>query len=210
MTGYHSPDNWENDYARRGRIWAGAMYQHIPLDDGKRVLELGCGNGKTCNALLEKKCQVVGIDFSSSAVHLCRSHMPKNAKGHFAIADVCNLPFYDASFDAVTAFHVIGHILAEGRNRCAREAARVLRPGGTLYFSDFSTYDFRAGIGVEIELQTFSRKNGIGTHYFSEDEVSALFHLLVPRELQTRYWTMKVRGQLLHRAEISASFTKKI
>jgi SAM-dependent methyltransferase len=210
MTGYRNADNWENDYARRGRVWSGAVHQHIPLVAGKRILELGCGNGKTCNALLEKKCQVVGIDFSFSAIHLCISHTPKNADGHFAVADVCSLPFREASFDAVTAFHVIGHLLAGDRSRCAREVARVLRPGGILYFSDFAKYDFRAGTGCEIESQTFSRKNGIGTHYFSEDEVSALFHDLTPCELRTRCWTMKVRGQLLPRAEISASFTKNV
>jgi len=210
MTGYHNANNWETDYSQRGCIWAGAVHQPLPLIARKRVLELGCGNGKTCNALLEKKCHVVGIDFSSSAVNLCRSHAPKNTDGHFAVADICHLPFPVASFDAVIAFHVIGHLFAEGRSSCAHEVARVLRPGGILYFSDFSKEDFRAGAGTEIEPGTFSRKNGIATHYFSEDEVTALLYELTPGESQTRRWTMKVRGQSLPRAEISASFTKNV
>jgi SAM-dependent methyltransferase len=210
MTGYRDADNWENDYARRGRIWGGAVHLPLPLDAEERVLDLGCGNGKTCNLLLEKKCQVVGIDFSVSALHLCRSQNPKNTNGHFALADIRSLPFPDATFDIIIAFHVIGHLLTEGRSLCASEAVRVLRPGGTLYFSDFSREDFRAGAGCEVEPGTFVRKNGVSTHYFSRDEVIALFSLLTPCEFQTRRWTMRVRGESLPRAEISGSFRKNI
>ena len=172
------------------------------------MLELGCGNGKTFSALVEKKCEVVGVDFSSSAVILCRSLVPETARGDIALADVRHLPFADASFDVVIAFHVIGHLPESGRVRCAEESARVLRAGGALYFSGFSSEDFRAGTGRETEPVPFERKNGIATHYFSEDEVQALFCALQPRECVTRRWTMTVRGRPLPRAEIAATFKK--
>jgi SAM-dependent methyltransferase len=204
----HDAECWEDDYARRGRVWGGAVH-HLPsLARGERVLELGCGNGKTCRALLERECEVVGIDLSASAVRLCRSHAPEGSAGQFALADVRSLPFSDAAFDAVVAFHVIGHLPAEGRVFCAQEAARVLRDRGVLYFSGFSGEDFRAGTGCGTEPGTFIRKNGIATHYFSEDEVLALFLGLAPCECTTRRWTMMVRGQPLPRAEIVATFTK--
>lgn len=199
---------WENDYSRRGRVWGGAVHYLPPFYAGQRVLELGCGNGKTYSALTEKKCEVVGIDFSSSAAILCRSLAPKTARGEIALADVRHLPFADASFDAVLAFHVIGHLPTAGRVRCAAESARVLRAGGILYFSGFSGSDFRAGTGRETESGTFERKNGISTHYFTEDEVQELFHTMQPRECVTRRWTMTVRGQPHPRAEIAAAFTK--
>ncbi len=201
-------ENWEKDYSHRGRIWGGAMHHPLPLSAGDRVLELGCGSGKTCNLLLEKKCEIIGVDFSASALHLCRSYTPERTEGHFVLADVCGLPFPDASFDVIIAFHIIGHQSAEGRTICVNEAARVMRDGGTLYFSGFSKEDFRSGTGNEVEPGTFMRKSGIATHYFSEDEVLALFRGLIPCECFTRHWTMKVRGHLLPRAEIAASFKK--
>jgi SAM-dependent methyltransferase len=208
MNGDRDADRWDNDYSRRGRIWGGTVHHLPPLGDGERVLELGCGNGKTFLALAEKKCEVVGIDFSSSAVTLCRSLSPKDSHGEVAIADVGSLPFHDASFDSVIAFHVIGHLPEAGRIRCALESARVLRVGGTLYFSGFSVGDFRAGTGSETEPGTFERKNGIATHYFTGDEVRELFPSLQTHECKTRRWTMTVRGQPLPRAEIAATFKK--
>jgi SAM-dependent methyltransferase len=208
MNGDRDADRWDNDYSRRGRIWSGLVHHLPPLCEGACVLELGCGNGKTFSALIEKKCEVVGIDFSSSAAILCRSVSPKNTRGEIALADVRSLPFRDASFDCVIAFHVIGHLPAAGRIRCALESARVLKRGGTLYFSGFSAEDFRAGTGSETEPGTFVRKNGIATHYFTEDEVQELFCAFQPGECITRRWTMTVRGRPLPRAEIAAAFKK--
>jgi len=208
MNGERDASSWEDDYSRRGRVWGGAVHHLPPFPFGLHVLELGCGNGKTFSALTEKECDVVGIDFSSSAAILCKSSASKTSPGEIAIADVCHLPFTDASFDAVIAFHVIGHLTAAGRRRCAEESKRVLRVGGTLYFSGFSGEDFRAGTWSETEPGTVVRKNGIATHYFTEDEVQALFMTLEPGECVTRRWTMTVRGRPLPRAEIAAVFTK--
>ena len=124
-------ERWEEDYSRRGRVWGGAVHNLPPLSRGERVLELGCGNGKTSRAILGLTSDVVGIDLSASAVRLCRAHAPGSSGGQLALADARSLPFFDAVFDAVVAFHVIGHLPGEGRARSAHEAARVLRAGGT-------------------------------------------------------------------------------
>jgi len=200
--------NWDNDYSRRGKVWGGAVHNLPPLGAGIRVLELGCGNGKTFAALAGKGCDVVGVDFSSFAAVLCRSQVKEPVHGNIAIADICHLPFSDATFDAVFAFHVIGHLPAKARIVCAKEAARVLKNKGALYFSEFSREDFRAGTGTETEPGTFERKNGIATHYFSEEEVQTLFSELKTSECFTRRWTMTVRGKPLPRAEITATFVK--
>jgi len=200
--------SWEDEYAKKGHIWGGAVH-HLPeIPRGERVLELGCGNGKTSRALAERGCDVVGIDLSRSALRLCRSSVPKDAGGQTLLADARNLPFADRTFFAVVAFHVIGHLEKRNRERAAREVLRVLRSGGTLYFTGFSREDFRAGNGRRTEPGTVQRKNGIATHYFSEEEVLDLFCGLSPLVCTTRRWTLSVRGQAYPRAEIAAIFTK--
>jgi len=202
-------DPWENEYAKKGRVWGGSVHYLPVISSNGRVLELGCGDGKTWRALLERGYEVVGIDPATSALRLCISAVPRESKAHLARADASNLPFADNAFSTVIAFHVIGHLPFEARIRAAHEVSRVIRKGGKLIFSGFSCEDFRFKEGAETEPGTMLRKNGIATHYFSENEVLRLFCRLKPLSCTTRRWTMTVRDQSLPRAEISAAFTKK-
>ena len=199
---------WEKEYARKGRVWGGAVHNLPALSRGERVLELGCGNGKTFAALLERGCVVTGIDISLSATVLCRSQVFTRTMGEVAVADACFLPFTAGTFDAVVAFHVIGHLREKDRKNAVEEIARVLRPGGTLFFSGFSREDFRAGQGTESEPWTFARKNGIATHYFTEDEVRSLTGSRFCGECKTHTWDLTVRGKRFPRAEITGQFNR--
>jgi ubiquinone/menaquinone biosynthesis C-methylase UbiE len=118
------------------------------------------------------------------------------------------MPFGDQSFDVVIATHITGHLSENGRRHLADEVTRLLVCGGTLYFCDFSTGDFRYGRGEETEPGTFTRENGIATHYFTDDEVLTIFAGLAVRSLKQHRWAMRVRGTVLPRAEIVAEFTK--
>ncbi len=195
---------WDKDYASRGRLWGGGVKDLPVLPEGSSVLELGCGDGKTLCAL-PGRCRAVGLDISPQALLLAR-HV--RADAHFILADASRLPFREKSFDAVFAFHVAGHLLASGRRALAAEAARVLVPGGRLFFRDFCDQDTRAGQGVVVEPGTFRRGSGILTHYFKEDEVKELFCGLRLASIGTHCWKMRVKGDYHLRAEVAAVFFK--
>lgn len=197
---------WERDYLQRGRLWGGAASGLPSLSPGSLVLELGCGNGKSCISLSRQDVSVIGLDISPSAVALCRRASGKEIP--LFVADARLLPFRDRSFDAVCAFHLVGHLREDGRRTVADEIVRVLRPGGKLYFRDFSVRDMRYGKGAEVEAGTFFRGDGIITHYFSESEVVTLFPELRSCALETCTWTLRVRGKDFPRAEIDAVFGK--
>lgn len=199
---------WEDDYKSRGRLWGGGLSSMPDLPAGSRVLELGCGNGKTLSAALQYPWMMVATDISSEAVKLGRLAAQKKAE--FLVSDACQLPFMDQAFDAVFAFHVAGHVLHAHREKLALEATRVLKPGGKLLFRDFAADDMRAGKGKEVEPCTFVRGQGIITHYFSEDEAKDLFGQMKSLTIQTHKWNMRVRGRDLLRAEIEAIFQKVI
>lgn len=201
--------SWDRDYQDRGRHWSGAADIPTGLPQGARVLELGCGDGKTFSALAGRGFDVTGIDFSPHAAAMCRRFAGRQCDGNVLVADARHLPFRDGSFDAVTAVHVIGHMQAAHRAAIVRESFRVLAFGGTLQFCEFSLEDFRAGAGLLVEEQTRERKNGIITHYFSEEEVANLFAGFYRPVLFTRRWEMTVRGKRYPRAEISAEFIKR-
>ncbi|MEI7648306.1 MAG: class I SAM-dependent methyltransferase [Methanomicrobiales archaeon] len=199
---------WEKEYLCKGSVWGGAVH-HLPvLPQGSRVLELGCGNGKTLSAMIGRSWDVTAIDFSSSAVAMSRMNTGTLQKAEVCVADARHLPFAHCGFDAVFAFHILSHLDKMDSTRAVAEGVRVLKTGGILYFSGFSTEDFRSGKGSTVEDGTVKRGSGICTHYFTEQETQELFSNLTLETMTTERWFMRVRGQDFPRAEIQAAFIK--
>jgi ubiquinone/menaquinone biosynthesis C-methylase UbiE len=199
---------WDKDYGRRGQLWGGAVHNLPSISPGSRVLELGCGNGKTFFALTSRGLEVTAIDFSPHAVLMSHRVALQSGTGEVAIADARELPFFSGTFDAVIAMHIIGHMYEKDRERIVKEASRVLREDGIICFYGFSCEDLRFGKGRLVEPQTFERANGTITHYFTEPEVQELFSGLAPVQVATERWTMRVRGKEHIRAEITGIFKK--
>ena len=198
---------WEEEYLCKGAVWGGAVH-HLPvLPQGSRVLELGCGNGKTLSAMIGRNWNVTAIDFSSCAAGMSRMSGTFQ-KAEVCVADARYLPFVPEMFDAVFAFHILSHLDKTDRTRAVKEAVRVLKTGGILYFSGFSTEDFRSGKGSAVEQGTVKRGSGICTHYFAEPETQELFSNLTLETITTERWFLRVRGQDFPRAEVQAAFIK--
>jgi len=106
------------------------------------ILDAGCGPGRACGLLAERGySRVFGIDINPgavvSAVESLRAAGGKQFEAGFAAADVTALPFIEDTFDAVVAQALFTVLPPVGRQNAAREFARVLRPGGVLYITDF-------------------------------------------------------------------------
>jgi SAM-dependent methyltransferase len=199
---------WEEDYIRRGMLWGGVTPDLPDLPLCSRVLELGCGNGKTLFAMNQRGWDVTAIDFASQAVTLSRAVVGDAFQGHIIVADARHPPFKNNFFDAVFARHVLGHMHEADRKRIITKIHQILKPGGTLFFSDFSLNDFRFGKGSETEPATFRRNPGIITHYFSQEEVIDLFSKFDQISISIHQWPMRVLGNTLVRSEIQAIFTR--
>ncbi len=94
---------------------------------GDRVLDACCGTGDLALAARELGAEVVGVDFSAEMLRRARA---KSAEIEWVQADVTELPFPDASFDAVTIGFGIRNV--PDLDAGLAELARVLRPGGRL------------------------------------------------------------------------------
>ncbi len=195
--------SWDTDYTKRGRLWGGSSPALPVLLPGSRILELGCGNGKSLQNMTRQGWDVIGIDYSLPATALCRKNTGIENVAIIA-GDARALPFRPGTFDAIFAYHILGHMLAADRRKSAAEITRVLGPSGSIYFRAFSGGDLRFGSGRELEDGTFLRGTGIFTHYFTRNEVAGLFFPLEPVSLDSHRWTMRVRGKDLVREEITA------
>lgn len=187
---------WDADYKSRGARWGGDAGELPFLPAGARVLECGCGNGKTLSAMLSRGWNAVGADISLEAVKLSNNSV---------VADVKGLPFLDDSFDAVFCWHLFGHLLSEERRLAATEIFRVVKPLGCIFFKGFSRNDLRYGKGEEIEEHTFLKGDGIFTHYFDECSLREVFG---DGEIYVVSWNMRVRGENYLREELCGIFRK--
>ncbi len=199
---------WDEEYSRKGRLFCGTVPAVPDFLPGPDVLELGCGNGRTLSALIHRGWKVTALDFSLRAVTLARQAAGTCPVPGLVIADARTIPFRPSSFDAVFANHILGHATRSDRETIAHEIYRILRPGGNLYFNDFSTADFRFGRGHETEPGTFRKGNGISTHYFTIDEVIDLFSRFALVSVDSRDWVMRIRGRDLVRSEVTAVFRR--
>jgi SAM-dependent methyltransferase len=96
---------------------------------GKRVVEVGCGQGVVLNHLAGRHANVFGVDMSM--VSLDRARAGASELGHRVCVSLCDaesLPFPTASFDAAVSFGVLHH--TPDTAAAVRELRRVLRPGG--------------------------------------------------------------------------------
>ena len=94
------------------RIWHGRRFQRISALVSRtngRILDVGCNGGTLTETVARKAdaAEVVGIDISDRAVAYTKKKRP-----HFqlAVGDAEELPFRDATFDAIFCSEVLEHV----------------------------------------------------------------------------------------------------
>lgn len=103
----------------------------IPLPEGSRILDVGCGTGGM-HLLLHRYGKVTGIDASPLAL----SFASRRGLAKLARASLPRLPFRDGAFDLVTIFDVLYHRNVGDDAAAIDELWRVLKPGGHLIVTD--------------------------------------------------------------------------
>jgi SAM-dependent methyltransferase len=142
---------------------------------GTRVLDVATGPGWVAAEAAERGASVVGIDVAEAMIARARNAHPGL---EFRRADAHELPFADASFDAVVGNLAIMHLSRP--ERAMAEFARVLRPGGRLALTAWAHPSRHRLAGVFLDAVTEARAippadlpRGPDFFQFSDDEAFA-------------------------------------
>jgi cyclopropane fatty-acyl-phospholipid synthase-like methyltransferase len=121
------------------------------LDDGARVLELGCGAGVPDAQRLAGRFRVTGVDISGGQLRRARAAVPQ---AEFVQADFTELELEPESFDAVVSFYAFNHVPRELLAPTFARIHRWLAPGGLL-MTALGTSDTAAWVGEWLGAPSF-------------------------------------------------------
>jgi SAM-dependent methyltransferase len=151
---------------------------------GKRVLDVGSGNGYVLSRYAMAGADAYGADLTSTGIGLCRRRFElAGLRGHFTVANAESLPFPSGAFDCVCSMGVLHH--TPDTEGAVREIHRVLRPGGRLIvmfyhrnsFQYRLLFPFRRLLAGKSMRQSVNEVDGVGNpkgDVYSRAELRAL------------------------------------
>jgi SAM-dependent methyltransferase len=140
-------------------VWLGTLLPELERLGlrGRRLLDVGCGTGKSFIPMLERGWEVTACDVSPSMVELARAKVGDAAE--LSVADMRDLPHCGA-FDMVWCLDDAVNYLLDGEEleQALSGMRRNLGPGGLLMF-DLNTLDtYRSFFAEEVVVERDGRR----------------------------------------------------
>lgn len=139
---YSNPETYELFMGRWSTRLAPLFLRFADVEDGQRILDVGCGTGVLARAALAagKTIKVTGVDPVENFISFAR-RAANDPRAEFQVASVEALPFPDGAFDATFGLLVLQEF--DDPDRSIGEMARVTRPFGRVVACQ---WDFRDGM----------------------------------------------------------------
>lgn len=134
----HEPDDWRGNHVL---AWlTGEWYAHL-FGDCRKVLDVGCQDGRPSLYLAQYVPEVVGVDVDRVSLERARRAAREGgrANARFEFADAQDLPYADGAFDGVSFGAAFAYPGTDAQEEL-EEIRRVLRPRGILALFTFHVH----------------------------------------------------------------------
>lgn len=136
------------------------------IKSGRKVLDIGSGNGKLAIELAGNNNDVTGIDISRIAVETANEKLKKlpnyrELRVTFQYGDARNLDFPENEFDFVVSHDLVEHISEEDFIKHLAAVELVLKPGGKYMFWTPSRLRGPTSLGLHLKEYTIRELHNI-------------------------------------------------
>ena len=141
---------------------------------GRRLLDIGCGEGRHCLAAARLGFEPTGVDYEPLAIQRAQASAREAdlaQRIQFAVADVFALPFARASFDVVLDYGCLHHQKKSDWSPYRAAVLAVLNARGYFLLSVFSTA-FRV---FGEQKHPWHLSHGAYRRFFTADDLDRLF-----------------------------------
>src|SRR6266404_7077982 len=161
--------------------YAEDLAARLKLEENSSVLEVACGTGILTRILRDRlpaTAKLVATDLNEPMIQTAAKKFRQGEVVEWRQADASSLPFDDRSFDAVVC--QFGIMFVPDKALSAREAHRVLKPGGVFLFNVWDALDHKAlGRIAHETITSFFEKDPptfyqIPFGYHDQDEIKRL------------------------------------
>ncbi len=121
----HAAIDWAYGFEPYNRDAVEHVFGRLRIGSGRTLLDMACGSGYALGLAERLGATTAGIDASAGLIEIAGRRAPTS---ELVVGSMFDLPWPDHTFDAVTSFNGIWG----GCDAAVAEAARVLRPGGSL------------------------------------------------------------------------------
>ena len=133
--------------------------------NGKKILDVGCGNGTDCKYIKDKGYDINGIDISENMLKIAKEKVP-NVK--FEIMDMTNMEYSNNIYDGIISNCSLFHIPSEEVLLTLKEFNRVLKVDGKILVV------VQEGKGEEMVDEPYRHGTKVYMNFFTEEKITNL------------------------------------
>lgn len=124
--------------ATRSHLWHDLTPFIMYVQDGDKVLDVGCGNGRLLDLLKGIQIKYLGVDFSENLIAAAREKHPGEK---FQVLDLHNLDQLNERFDSAFCVSVLNHFPFEDQSKIIKNISSTLKSGGYLLMINWNMWN---------------------------------------------------------------------
>ena len=179
-----NPIDYDKKYINNSSLWGKSILdndikKYLKLLEGKKVLDLGIGEGQNSITLSELGYNVTGVDCSKKALDICKN---KSSNIKLVESDIRNFDIEQNEYDFIMSRCVLHFLHKNDAYNIIKNIKNNLKPSGLVFISVFSTDD--PSLKLKIKTTDFETLENNVFHkvlddtyssYFSKKEILGLF-----------------------------------